>query len=99
MKAVWRRDRAVCRRWIGALLFLSIFFLPLHIHMATAASGQLSKECSCVQGTRTQLAPSASLSAGVAHFASTCLVVSFPSGWPCAQSSSQDVRAPPLASL
>ena len=44
------------RRWISALLFLSVFFLPLHIHLATAATSQLSKECSCVQGTRTQLA-------------------------------------------
>ena len=44
------------RRWISALLFLAVFFLPLHIHIATAATAQLSKECSCVQGTRTQLA-------------------------------------------
>jgi hypothetical protein len=94
-----RNSAAYLRRWIGALLFLSIFFLPLHIHIATAAGGQLSKECSCVQGTRTQLAPSASLSAGVAHFASTYLVVSYPSVWLCVHSSSQDVRAPPLASL
>jgi len=44
------------RRWISALLFLAVFFLPIHIHLATAATAQLSKECSCVQGTRTQLA-------------------------------------------
>ena len=57
MKADQPRNSVVrLRRWISALLFLSVFFLPLHIHFATAATAQLSKECSCVQGTRTQLA-------------------------------------------
>jgi hypothetical protein len=39
---------------IGAALLLFVFFLPLHFHFTVAA--QVSKECSCVQGTRTQLA-------------------------------------------
>jgi hypothetical protein len=42
------------RRWIGAIVFLALFFLPLHFHFSVAA--QVSKECSCVHGTRTQLA-------------------------------------------
>jgi len=42
------------RRWIGAIVFLALFFLPLHFHLSFAA--QISKECSCVHGTRTQLA-------------------------------------------
>jgi hypothetical protein len=42
------------QRWIGAIVFLALFFLPLHFHFSVAA--QVSKECSCVHGTRTQLA-------------------------------------------
>jgi len=42
------------RRWIGAIVFLALFFLPLHFHFSAVA--QVSKECSCVHGTRTQLA-------------------------------------------
>lgn len=46
------------RRLIGILLFLAVFFLPLHVHSATLAA-QVTKECSCVHGARTQagLAP------------------------------------------
>jgi|GEM_PF-1487628 len=44
----------ISRRWIGFCLFLTVFFLPLHFHAVTAASPQLSKECACVQGHRTQ---------------------------------------------
>ncbi len=46
------------RRLIGILLFLAVFFLPLHVHSVTVAA-QVTKECSCVHGTRTQagLAP------------------------------------------
>ena len=39
---------------LGAALLLFVFFLPLHFHFSVAA--QVSKECSCVHGTRTHLA-------------------------------------------
>ena len=39
---------------LSAVLLLFVFFLPLHFHFSAAA--QVSKECSCVHGTRTQLA-------------------------------------------
>ncbi len=42
------------KRWIGLFLFLTVFFLPLHFHAATA-SAQVTKECACVQGNQTQL--------------------------------------------
>ena len=42
-----------CRRLVATLLLLVFFFLPLHIHLATAS--QASKECSCAEGNRTQL--------------------------------------------
>lgn len=42
------------KRWIGLFLFFTVFFLPLHFHVATA-SAQVTKECACVQGNQTQL--------------------------------------------
>ena len=58
-------DHASCsvaflRRSISVLLFLSVFFLPLHVHVATAVTSQITKECSCLSGSRTQLNPAAS---------------------------------------
>ena len=46
--------RGGVRRWIGAVLFLFVFTLPLHFHPATESS-RLSQECSCYYGGRTQL--------------------------------------------
>ena len=40
-------------RVISLLLFLTVFFLPLHFH-SVAAKAQVTKECSCVHGTRTE---------------------------------------------
>jgi hypothetical protein len=36
------------------LLFLTVFFLPLHFH-PIAATGHEAKECSCIHGARTQM--------------------------------------------
>lgn len=48
------------RRLAAAVLLLAVFFLPLHFHPAIS-SAQVSKECSCYHGGRTQggLAPAA----------------------------------------
>ncbi len=43
---------AIRRRWVSAFLFLTIFFLPLHFHVAVTTP-QLAKECSCIHGSRT----------------------------------------------
>lgn len=40
-------------RLVSFLLFLTVFFLPFHFHALTVAS-QVSKECSCLSGTKTQ---------------------------------------------
>ena len=54
-------------RWSSAVLLLAVFFLPLHFHAATASASQLTHECSCLHGTRTEMgltavaAPSVSL--------------------------------------
>jgi hypothetical protein len=41
------------RRLIGAGMLLFVFFLPLHFH-SVAVKAQVTKECSCVHGTRTE---------------------------------------------
>jgi hypothetical protein len=43
------------RRAVSLVALLFVFFLPLHFHLSL--TGQVAKECSCVHGTRTQLAP------------------------------------------
>lgn len=50
-------SRELCRRtcdpgWLVLLLAAAIFFLPLHFHVSSAAA-QVSKECICLQGSRT----------------------------------------------
>jgi hypothetical protein len=52
------KNRHTLRRFFGAAMVLFVFSLPLHFH-PVAASVQVAKECSCVQGTRTvaSLAP------------------------------------------
>jgi hypothetical protein len=41
------------RRFVSAGILLFVFFLPLHFH-SVAAKAQVTKECSCVHGTRTE---------------------------------------------
>ncbi len=41
------------RRFVGLLLFLTVFLLPLHFHPLTVTA-QITKECSCLFGSRTQ---------------------------------------------
>jgi hypothetical protein len=48
-------------RVVGLLLFLTVFFLPLHFHSVTAAA-QVVKECSCLYGSRTQTGLTTALS-------------------------------------
>jgi hypothetical protein len=45
--------------WLSVCLILTVFFLPLHFHVTSAIASQVTKECSCVHGTRTQLATTA----------------------------------------
>jgi hypothetical protein len=86
------------RQIVSALALVFVFFLPLHFHFSIAS--QVSRECSCLQGTRTQLAPTASLPAIVPQlriFQVADLPVSV---WTEDGSGQPHVRGPPsLASL
>ena len=51
-----RGERAArLHRLIAAGLFLFVFFLPLHAHYF-ASDPQITKDCACLHGSRTQMA-------------------------------------------
>jgi hypothetical protein len=54
-------------RLLGLLLFVTVFFLPLHFHTPNIAP-QIAKECSCLSGTRTESALAPASGACVALF-------------------------------
>jgi hypothetical protein len=47
-------QRLPIRRYVGAGILLCVFFLPLHFH-PIAATAHVTKECSCIHGTRTEI--------------------------------------------
>jgi hypothetical protein len=82
-------------RWISVLLFVTVFSLAFHFHAASALTSQITKECSCVHGTRTQI--------GLTAVALQCVpALQFnlqeslqPQLIPQVVSGSQAIRAPP----
>ncbi len=86
------------RRLVSALALVFVFFLPLHFHFSITS--QVTKECSCLQGMRTQLAPTAShltIIPQLCVFQVADLLISV---WMESESAQQHVRGPPaLASL
>ncbi|GEM_PF-4848427 len=81
------------RRAVGALALIFVFFLPLHVHFSLGA--QLNKECSCFQGVRTQLAPSAAAEAIVPHFPAVRIASPRPRLWMGGAITHRQVRGPP----
>ena len=49
-----RSVRSLSPRWLSGFLLLTILFLPLHFHSASAAVSQVTKECACLNGSRTE---------------------------------------------
>lgn len=55
MTAVFSRVSAPGHvRLVSLVLFLTVFFLPLHFH-PVAATAHVTKECSCIHGARTEM--------------------------------------------
>jgi hypothetical protein len=81
------------RRTVSALALLFVFFLPLHFHFSIAS--QVSKECSCLQGTRTQLAATVSPPAIVPQFRISLVADCPVSVWTEDESAEHHVRGPP----
>jgi hypothetical protein len=87
------RIRLQLRRVVSAATLLFVFFLPLHFHFSFTA--QVTKECSCIHGTRMQLAPHADTPAVAPTLQITVLVTQFVFSWAGDWSTLQSVRGPP----
>ena len=46
--------RVTLPRWFSVCLILAVFFLPLHFHVTSAIASQITKDCICLHGSRTQ---------------------------------------------
>jgi hypothetical protein len=87
-------ERFDIRRLIGAGLLLAVFFLPLHFHFVTPTV-QLTKECSCVYGMRTQAGPVAAATHWTPTFHVTFIVVYESQTFASILVHSRAIRAPP----
>lgn len=93
----WKNQRCIWRL-VGLGLLLFIFFLPLHFHLSPTTL--IAKECSCLQGTRTQLALAAEVTLGVPLALVASLSIENESVWTRESSDLQKARGPPaLTSL
>jgi hypothetical protein len=88
------KNGMLSRHLIAGVLALAIFSLPLHFH-AVVAAPQITKECSCFHGTRTQGALTAAAPGWLPFF--VChLFVPEPSDWSGVLSFlTLQIRAPP----
>lgn len=88
------RRRRTCV--ISFLLLIGVFFLPLHYHPLNAAA-QITKDCACVHGSRTEsgLASASAISAPL--FAAQAVVadIYYCTGYVLVLSG--HIRAPPIA--
>jgi len=78
---------------VAALLF--VFFLPLHSHFS--GSPLISKECSCIQGTRTHLAVAADTWNLAPTYRVTYVIAQDDVLWLNERPKLQRVRAPPTS--
>jgi len=69
---------SVYPRLVAGLLFVFVFFLPLHFHPLVKQT-ELTQECSCVSALLTQSGP-ASAPAVLFHDLSSWLIVAFEPG-------------------
>lgn len=81
------------RRAVSALALLFVFFLPLHFHFSITS--QVVKDCSCLHGARTQLAPTASSPAIIPQLRTYQVADFLVCLWMEDQSAEHHVRGPP----
>ncbi len=83
------------RRLIGAGILAFVFFLPLHQHFFTATP-QLSRECSCFLGGRSQpgLGPAPTQCAPIFH--AVFVRIDQPQVFFWVPAKSQSIRSPPF---
>ncbi|MPZ77994.1 MAG: hypothetical protein GEU77_15910 [Deltaproteobacteria bacterium] len=78
---------------MSAAVLLFVFFLPLHFHYSVTA--QVSKECACIQGTRTQLSLAGETWSCAPTFHTTLLIAQDHSAWVDEWTKLENVRGPP----
>jgi hypothetical protein len=83
------------RRIISVTALLFVFFLPLHVHFSAAP--QISKECSCIGGTRTQLALSADTWNIAPSYRATYIITQDDLLWVSEWTQLKRVRGPPAS--
>jgi hypothetical protein len=81
------------RRVVSVATLLFVFFLPLHFHFSLTAL--VAKECICVHGTRTQLAPHADSPTVAPTLQLTVFATQYVFSWASDWSTPQNVRGPP----
>ncbi|HEY7558690.1 MAG TPA: hypothetical protein VIH18_28200 [Candidatus Binatia bacterium] len=89
------RESIGARRLVGAFLFIFVFSLPLHFHSLTVPA-KVAKECSCLQGTRTQMALGAPASAYASPVVAQSVVFQTNSPPSLEWSKLECVRGPPV---
>jgi len=82
------------RRLAAALVLLAVFFLPLHFHSVTPAA-QVSKECSCYHGGRTQVGLAPDSGDWTPTFQPSFLVIVEPKVFVWLSIPSHTIRGPP----
>ena len=82
------------RRLAAVVLLLAVFFLPLHFHSLTLAA-QVTKECSCYQGGRTQVGLAPASVDWTPAFQPTFIVVYEPQILSWLSIAAHTIRAPP----
>jgi hypothetical protein len=87
------KNRSGTSRLIGAALLLFVFFLPFHVHFT--AQVQVTKECSCLHGTRTGLAPAVNVATSTPVFQTEVAVVGETLGRAAERFNLCDARGPP----
>jgi len=81
------------RRAVSVATLLFVFFLPLHVHFSLTA--QVAKECSCLHGTRTQLAPQIDSPTVAPTLQVKVFATQYVFSWAGDWSTLQNVRGPP----
>jgi hypothetical protein len=88
------KKSAASNRLMAALLLLAVFSLPLHYHAFTSTA-QLSKECSCYQGARSQTGLAPELSDYTPVFHASLIVLHEPQIFGWLTFDTHAIRAPP----
>jgi hypothetical protein len=83
------------RRIVSVFALLFVFFLPLHFHFS--ASSPISKECSCIGGSRTQLALAADICNISPSYRTTYVITQDDLLWVNEWTQLKRVRGPPAS--